>query len=338
MKIFKKLYALAAFIAFFVSFSNMFSAMVPIQNALVALSRQKFSMKVAAAVRDSVERFVENQQAVAQNFKEEIEGIGGIIVKDFAIPEEHKKSLSERLKLFTPQPVFFRSADDESVPYFGALKAFNAVGLTMNKAAEKAFWNTDQKEQSRAIPRIATEKDFNRAQMEVMLDHECIHVKNGDADLKTLFIFLSQNKEHFSDDEFYQIMGAFGEDFLSHRKVLAAAIIRDAEKIGIHDLRKIENFDRDVTAYNRYYETRVDKIIVSSHDTKKIEAYRDYYQNRHDSPLFKERTALVQAYVRQFVAKGLSIPLELADFTHPTDRERVNVCDTRLAELKAAKK
>ena len=210
----------------------------------------------------------------------------------------------------------------------------------MNKAAEKAFWNTDSLDASAgaacAEGRIATEKDFNRAQMEVAVEHECCHVKNGDGDLKVLFTCLSAHKEHFSEEEFRKIMGAFGEDFLSSRKALIDAITRDAQTMRIPDFKVVGNFDMDLTAFVRYFETRVDKTILASGDKKKMEAYRDFYKNRNDSQAVKERAACDKDNVSWLLEQGRAIPLAIADFTWPTDQERVDTCDAALAELEAA--
>ena len=303
------------------------AAMKPIKKTLMDLLEQKHSPETSARIKDSVEKFIANQQGVAKDFKNQIEEHFGPIVKGFNIPEEDTKYIKEKLSPFTSQPVFFRSADAEPIPQLQTVKAFSVVGFSMNRAAERAFWNTG-----------AGNVNFNRDQMKVVVEHECLHVENGDSDLKVLFIFLSQNRKHFSDEEFYKIMGAFGEDFLNHRKPLIAAITKEAKEMGIHDLSRIENFDMDLTAFQRYFETRVDKTILGSKDKKKMEAYRDFYKNRHDSQAVKARTAADKVNVSFCLRTGRTIPLEVADLVHPTDQERVDACDTRLAELKAAKR
>ena len=301
------------------------AVMAPIKKTLTHLLGQKHSPETSERIKNSVDKFIANQHGVAKNFKKLIEShMGGTVVAGFNIPEESTKEIKEKLSPFTSQPVFFRSEDEDPIPQLQTVKAFGAVGFSMNWAAERAFWNADTV--------------FNRAQMEAVVDHECLHVEHGDGDLKVLFIILSQNREHFSDEEFYKIMGAFGEDFLNHRKPLIAAITKEANEMGIRDLSRIENFDMDATAFQRYFETRVDETILASKDKKKMKAYRDNYKNCHDSQAVKKRMAADKANVSFCLRNGRAIPLSVADLVHPTDLERVNACDKALAELEAANK
>jgi hypothetical protein len=302
------------------------AAMGPLKKVLTNLLAQKHSPATFARIEDSVRNFIANQRGVAQDFEGVIEEyMGGTIVKGFNIPEESTRAIKEKLSLYTSDPILFRSGDEDSIPQLQTVKAFEAVGFSMNKAAERAFWNTHK-------------GGFNREQMGVIVEHECLHIENGDGDLKVLFTFLSQNRRYFSNEEFYKIMGAFGEDFLNHRKGLIAAITKEAKEMGIHDLSRIENFDMDKTAFERYFETRVDETILGSKDKKKMEAYREYYKNRNDSQALKDRTACDKDNVIFCLRQGRTIPLDVADFNHPTDQERVDACDKALAELKAAKK
>jgi|GEM_PF-4055299 len=307
------------------------SVTAPIEEVLTKLLEQKDSPESFARINDVIRMFIGNQQLIQKRFKELIEShMGGTVVERFDIPEKNMKEIVRKLSCFSVEPVFYRSLDKDPIPQLSVVKAFQAIGFSMNKAAERAFLNTHKK--------TADTVNFNCDQMQVAVDHECLHIQNGDGDLKVLFTFLSQSRKSFSDEEFYTIMGAFGEQFLRYRPSLIAAITKEAKEMGIHDFSKIENFDRDLTAFERYSEVRVDEMILASKDEKKIQAYRDYYKARNDSQPIKDRAASDKANVIFCLTQGRTIPLEVADFLHPTDQERVDACDKALAELKAAKK
>lgn len=332
MKFSKKLCVLAALIASFVRPGNMFSATAPIEAALKALLGQHYSDEATEVIESSVGQFVANQRYIAENFKKVIqENVGGTVVKSFAIPESDMQRIKEKLQPFTAQPVFYRRYNDNPVPHMEAFKAFEAIGFGMNTAAEKAFFNTDENDSC-----VSQAGVFDRAQMEVIVDHECCHIKNGDGDLRVLFTFLSQNRVRFSEDEFSRLLGAaFGQDFLNSRKALTDAITRDAQQMGIYDFSKVEGFAMDLMAFQRYYETRVDKGILDSRNRKKIEAYRDLYQNRDDAPIAKDKQIKEKEAIQIFLKRGHAIPLECADFSWPTDLERVEACNQALARLYA---
>ena len=316
-----------------------------IQTALYGqILRKELSEKACTHLGLAIKGFLTNQKTIANNFQEIIkENLEGSIVDTFNIPAEQMQKIREKLRPYTDNPVFYRPLlDDDPIPQFEVFTAFKAIGFTMNKAAEKAFKNPSTGERASGAKACATKdntvttENFNRAQMKVLVEHECCHVKNEDQDLRVLFRFLTQNKEHFSAEEFSKIMGAFGEDFLSSRKALIDAITRDAQEMGIYDFDNIEDFDIDLTAFIRYYETRVDKTILASKDKMKIKAYRDYYQNRSEAPELKKREEWEKANVKKLLQKGQLISSEIADFTWPTDQERVAACEAALAELDEA--
>jgi hypothetical protein len=305
--------------------------MGPIDKTVADLFGQKHSKKTSKVILDVVKYFFDNQIELGRYFEQVIQDqLKGMIVEGFNIPKKNMEEIVGKLSCFGVRPVFYRSLDSDFAPQLVVVKAFRAIGFSMNSAAEKAFWNTHKKS--------ADGVNFNCDQMEVLVDHECLHIQNGDGDLKVLFRFLSQQRKSFSDEEFYTIMGAFGEQFLRYRPSLIAAITKEAKEMGIHDFSKIEAFDMDRTAFERYSEVRVDEMILASKDKKKIQAYRDYYKARNDFQPLKERMALDQANIAFCLKKPCTIPLKFADFINPTDQERVDACDKALAELKVAKK
>lgn len=305
--------------------------MAPIEEVVAALLTQKYSPLTALRIGEIVQKFIDNQNAVEQVFKKiVVENMGGTLVKNFAIPVDDMNHIREKLRPFSTNLVFFRALDEDPLPHIQTLQAFHRVGFSMNKPAERIFLQGLKKVDKNVV--------FDRAQMKVMVDQGCLQLQNGHGDLKVLFQFLVQHKSYFSDEEFYTIMGAFGEDFLASREELVARITKEVKEMGIHDLRQIEDFDIDLVAFERYQETRVGKMILGIGDQHKIEAYKAYYQNRHDSEAMKRKSKLQKETVKMLLQQGRAIPGEILEVQWPTDLERVAACDKALAELKAAGK
>lgn len=336
MKMLKKLYVLAVLVSFIFPINTLVagdssSSMIPITGALNQLLSEKYSKKSDKTVKEIVKAFRSNQTHVAKNFnKVLVDHVGATIVKSFDIPKDDMEHIKEKLSPFTSSPVFYRTLDSDvdPIPMFQAFKGFEAVGFLMNKAAEKVFSGKYAPEGS------STMNNFDRSQMQVMVDHECLHVKHGDGDLKVLCHILCQYREEFSPELFDKIVGlALGQDYLSSRKTLSEAIVRDAQNLGVHDLNMIENFDLDAVAFERYYETRVDNAILACGDRSKIEAYRNYYRNREKSPFFKERELIERNAISKLLKQGRAIPQGHLDLGWPTDKERADACDKVLTEL-----
>lgn len=337
MKMLKKLYVLALLGSFVYPINTLLAAnsscMLPIKGALKQLLSENCSGDADAAdvIKEVTRTFIANQKDISQNFKQILEeNKGTTIVNKFDIPDADMDHIKGKLSPFTMSPVFYRTADFDAdpIPMFQGSKAFGAVGFLMNTAAEKVFSGKDAPEGS------GTMNNFDRSQMQVMVDHECLHVEHGDADLKVLCNILCQHREYFSPELFDKIVGlALGQDYLSSRKTLSEAILKDAQNLGIYDLNMIEKFDLDVVAFERYYETRVDNAILASGNRSKIEAYGNYYRNREVSPLFKERELIERRNISKLLKEGRVIPQGYLDLGWPTDKERADACDKVLTEL-----